>query len=198
MNNYEKNISIIKNCISVKEQNLIENYVSNSNFYWNYYEGTILKDDLYSTNYCVIEKGINPPQFCHIVSMNKNSNLIFFQNIFNFLSAHYNCNLHILKCKINLLMQNTDNTHHYPHADIDNFDEDIRSAIYYINDSDGETYFFNEFAPKQSNIITTKQKIFPKKGSILLFDSRRFHSSSSPISSKRRMVLNITFRLPKE
>lgn len=201
MNNYDPNIVLIDNCISKKEQNILENYVCNHRFPWGFYEGTILKNDIKDTNNCVIQKGLNPPQFSHFVSVfgtNYDPNITFYQSIFNFIAAHYNSNIHILKCKFNLLTKREDGHYHYPHADIDNFDEEIKTAIYYVNDSDGDTYLFNCFAPKINDEISVYKTFTPKKGSILIFDSRRFHSSSSPLKNEKRIVLNMVFRIPKE
>jgi hypothetical protein len=198
MNNYDSNVVLIDNCISEKDQNLLENYVSSSKFPWGFYDGTILKSDLQYTNSCIIEKGINPPQFSHFINVSNNSNLIFFQSIFNFIASHYNRNIHILKVKFNLLTKREDSMYHYPHADIDNFDEEIKTAIYYVIDSDGDTYLFDQFAPKTNDEVTIYKTVAPKKGSILLFDSRRFHASSSPIINEKRIVLNVVFRIPKE
>ena len=198
MNNYDSNVSLIENCIGEKEQNILESYVSNSKFPWGFYEGTILKSDIEYTNSCIIEKGINPPQFSHFVSVNNNPNIVFFQSIFNFIATHYNTNIHILKCKFNLLTKREDGQHHYPHTDIDDFNEEIKSAIYYVNNSDGDTYLFDQFAPKTNDDATIHKTFTPKKGSILMFDSRRFHSSSSPLNTEKRIVLNIVFRIPKE
>lgn len=198
MNNYDTNVILIDNCISKKDQNILENYVSNSKFNWGFYDGTILKRDLHYTNNCIIEKGINPPQFSHLINVSNHSNLIFFQSIFNFIASYYNRNIHILKVKFNLLTKKDNSEYHYPHADIDIFDEEIKTAIYYVIDSDGDTYLFNQFAPKTNDEITIYKTISPKKGSILLFDSRRFHASSSPIINEKRIVLNMVFRIPKE
>lgn len=193
MNNYDKNVIEIPNFISLNHQNTLENYVCNSNFKWSYYEGTILKTDIQYTNSCVIEKGLNPPQFSHFVNINHNSNIIFVRPILDSLSTFFNKNLQIMKCKFNLLTQKKDSLHHYPHSDLDYFDGNVYTALYYINDSDGETYLFNEFAPKIDNNVSIHKKVVPEKGKILIFDSRRFHASSSPQNCEVRLVLNIVF-----
>jgi len=198
MSNYDQNVVLIDSCINDREQNLLESYVSNFNFPWGYLNGTILKDDLQSSYGCVVEKGSNPPQFSNVVSIKNNSNLVFIQPILNFIVTHYNTRVHILKCKFNLLLKSNDSNYHYPHADTDNFDDEVKSAIYYLNNSDGDTYLFNQFAPHNTDNVDVYKTFAPKKGSILMFDSRRLHSSSSPVIADRRMVLNIVFRIPKD
>lgn len=187
----------IPNFIRPNEQNLLENYVRHPNFKWSYYEGTILKTDLLYTNDCIIQQGINPPQFSHLVNIRHNSNVIFIKPIFDAIANHFNLNLQILKCKYNLLTKRNCSFHHYPHSDLDDYENDIFTGIYYVNNSDGDTYLFNEFAPKKDDTATIMQKIKPEKGKLILFDSRRFHASSSPLENEIRLVLNIVFKVTK-
>jgi hypothetical protein len=67
-----------------------------------------------------------------------------------------------------------------PHHDF-NFEHYV--LLYYINDSDGSTVIFN----KHNEI---EEKINPKKGRFLLFKGSLLHSSSSPINSRFRAVVN--------
>lgn len=193
MNNYNYKVEEIEDFIPTNYQNSLEKYVTSHNFKWSFYEGTILKSDIQYTNSCIIEQGFNPPQFSHFVDLKYDSNVIFIRPILNGISYHFNQNLKILKCKYNLLTKSNNSTHHYPHSDLDDYENNIFSAIYYINESDGDTYLFNEFAPKQKDTITIHKQIKPKKGKLLVFDSRRFHASSSPQSNDVRLVLNIVF-----
>jgi hypothetical protein len=193
MNNYNSFIEEIEDFIPCNNQNSLEKYVTSHNFKWSYYEGTILKSDIQYTNSCIVEQGFNPPQFSHFVDLKYDSNIIFIRPILDNLSYHFNKNLKILKCKYNLLTKSNNNNHHYPHSDLDDFKNNIFTAIYYINDTDGETYLFNEFAPKLNDEISVIKKINPKKGKILIFDSRRLHASSSPQLNNIRLVLNIVF-----
>ena len=57
------------------------------------------------------------------------------------------------------------------------------AAIYYVNDSDGFTFLFDD----DNNII---EKIMPKKGSLLLFNGNKKHASGHPIKSLKRCVIN--------
>lgn len=68
--------------------------------------------------------------------------------------------------------------------------------LYYVNDSNGETILFNEnVIGNQNNCqlhfwqdehnFSIDYKILPKKGRILLFDGRTYHSASSPTEGIR-------------
>lgn len=58
-------------------------------------------------------------------------------------------------------------------------------CIYYINDSEGDTVFYND----DKNI---KKSISPKQGRLVVFDGSIPHSSSRPAKTHRR-ILNFNF-----
>lgn len=94
----------------------------------------------------------------------------------------------ILRSKANLQTQhknNSVNNYNTPHVDVN---QDHYVAIYYVNDSDGDTVLFDE----NYKII---QRISPMKGRILLFNGKTLHCGSHPYSSKSRCVVNIDFML---
>jgi hypothetical protein len=71
-----------------------------------------------------------------------------------------------------------------PHKDLP---YDHLTMIYYVTDTDGDTYFYNDKEGK--NII---DKISPKKGRIVFFNGNTFHSGSSP-TQNLRIILNYNF-----
>ena len=105
----------------------------------------------------------------------------------------------IIRCKANILTQQKNsnlNYHNLPHFDYAS--ENSYSLLYYINDSDGDTFMFNEHQNlvdlnNKPKSLTIHQKIHPKKNRAILFKSSRYHASSSPVLSKSRMVFNFVF-----
>jgi hypothetical protein len=109
--------------------------------------------------------------------------------------------------------------HNYniPHIDIH---EPHTVGLFYVNDSDGPTRIFDQYQPsdrvypkakseeelndpevrekfRQFYIregFTVKQLIEPKANRMVLFDGYQYHTSGLPISSPRRVILNINFR----
>ena len=73
--------------------------------------------------------------------------------------------------------------HTTPHTDRD---EDHKVLIYYANDSDGDTFFFD----KQLNII---ERVPPKKGRFVIFDGRTLHSAGFNTESEIRLNINYNF-----
>ena len=181
--------------ISLDEYNLLRHRVLSSNFPWFFYPGTILPTDIERQNNCVVLSGINPPQFSHFVNLKDYPDLPIITPVLNQLSNFYGQDIKLLKCKFNLLTKNIDSTYHYPHADIDDFNNKVYTAIYYIGENDGDTYLFNEFAPKINNNVTVLKTIKPEHNKLAIFDARRFHASSGPNTLDRRVVLNVVFML---
>ena len=68
-----------------------------------------------------------------------------------------------------------------PHTDIE---EPHTTLIYYVNDSDGPTYFYD----KDMNII---KEVHPKKGRIIAFPGEILHAGCAPKKSKHRYLINI-------
>jgi len=176
----------IENFLTEEQEDNIEQLTINPNFPWFYTPGTIVEVESGVESNSVYEKGINPFQFVHSTDLNQCQYIDIITPVLNQLSVKFQSNIRILKCKFNFLPKSSDNTYHYPH--IDDSEQDVYTAIYYVNDSDGDTYFFD----KDLNVTNT---ITPKKGRMVLFDSNKFHSSSSPINSEYRIILNIVFEL---
>ena len=74
------------------------------------------------------------------------------------------------------------NTRQYDNAHIDFLDPHI-VCLYYVNDSDAETYIFGK--EKDSEIT---QKIKPKRNRAIVFDGLTYHSSSNPAVGKRVII----------
>tara|TARA_A200000159_G_C7234815_1_gene301849 strand:+ start:234 stop:848 length:615 start_codon:yes stop_codon:yes gene_type:complete len=63
-----------------------------------------------------------------------------------------------------------------PHIDM--VDEDHLVALYYVCNSDGDTIIYNE--RQRSSNYTIKEKVTPKKGRIVLFDGKLYHTAEQP------------------
>ena len=93
-----------------------------------------------------------------------------------------------------------DRLYHKPH--VDRWD-DHWTALYYVNDADGDTFVFNETNPKGdlclndeyvfANNWTIKKRITPKKGKLALFHGKHYHARSRQKVSGGRIVLTINF-----
>jgi len=78
------------------------------------------------------------------------------------------------------------------------------TAIYYVKDSDGPTYIFDQRVTdiqhknKTQEVVlkyvnetefTVANSVQPKKGRVVIFDGQRFHASSKPKEHQNRVVI---------
>ena len=94
--------------------------------------------------------------------------------------------IHILRARANLMLQVKNfkkNGYNTPHID---FEFPHYILIYYIDNTDGDTFLFN----KNNSIMA---KIKPEPNKLLFFDGLIYHASSNPVKNKFRKVINISF-----
>ncbi len=98
------------------------------------------------------------------------------------------------RIKANMLLKSAepDDKYNTPHIDVP--DAGYKSLLYYVKDSDGDTFFFNE-TWRDKKALTLKQRVSPKKGKAVVFDSSAWHASSNPRQSQNRVVLNLIFKV---
>lgn len=111
----------------------------------------------------------------------------------------------ILRIKANLQTRaphTTKNTHSFPHMDFPPpGNDDIITFLYYVNDSDGDTYFFKDKIddikgdPKDLNNLNIIKQVSPKKGRLVMFRGDILHAGSNPINSNLRIVINYNLRI---
>jgi len=106
------------------------------------------------------------------------------KNIFNKTKINYKKFIRI-KANMTSNITNLKKEEHGPlHQDVPK--DNYKSFIYYVNDSDGDTIFFDN----DYNIIN---RFTPKRGTGILFNSNLFHCSSNPIINEKRIVINYIF-----
>jgi hypothetical protein len=76
-----------------------------------------------------------------------------------------------------------------PHTD---FDVSHKAFVYYINDSDGDTIFYDKFRGEDISDLKEVARVSPKMGDAVMFEGLRFHSGAVP-SKNRRIVLNVDY-----
>ena len=101
------------------------------------------------------------------------------------------------RMKANLLVQkpHEDGTYNTPHVDI--VEPGHKSLLYYVKDSDGDTFLFNETqqdTARAKKPLTIRRRVSPRKGTAVLFNSNIWHASSHPRENATRVVLNFVFR----
>lgn len=123
-----------------------------------------------------------PINFVHVLksSTNLSSHLDNFSHIPLIVCEHLNWSLiDVIAARLFLILPYETKLEHYaPHVD---FNIPHKVVLYYINDADGDTVFFN----KDGKII---QKVSPKKGRVLVFNGELLHGGGIPKKGPRAVV----------
>ena len=108
----------------------------------------------------------------------------------------------LLRIRLGLFTQNAASgaPYHNPHVD---FYLPHQNALYYVNDSDGDTFVFNETYDDVSlersveytrdNKFTVARRISPKRGRMVGFDGKHYHASMHPVQSSHRIAIAFSF-----
>lgn len=102
----------------------------------------------------------------------------------------------LIRIQFNLLYQNPDKSYtidNWNNAHIDQeFDHNV--LLYYIDDSDGNTFVFNERRGDVIENFTINKIIEPKRGRAILFDGNQYHASSNSVKYLKRLAINFNFK----
>ena len=168
-------IEIYDDAISKEDQDYFESFLLSNLFPY------------YFRNNTTCETEQDTCQLQHNFYYNGESNSEYFEKFFDrfkFFIEQYSLHKNLIRMKTNLLLNNKAETFNSIHRD---YHLEHSNLIYYVNDSDGDTFLFDE------NIII--KTVSPRKGRILLFDGKYEHASSNPIKSKYRSIININLGL---
>lgn len=174
-------MKIIDDCVNKFFADEIETVFLDTNTFWWYDPNTLGKGISYDTN-----KFSDTFQFVHPIIDNGRADSPYTSLILKLVNEVLETQsinvLNYRRIKVNQLLKcDRGFNPHPPHVD-DSADNMI-SMIYYINDCDGPTYFFD----KNYKIVNS---VTPKKNRCVIFASNLLHSSSSPVLNPRRLVVN--------
>jgi hypothetical protein len=173
-------------------ENKIEKLFLGKNFPWYFHTTTVPYSYTLEEKKLKDKNTLDTPQLTHLFYDNSiNSNYFHFINeLFEKFTKkiEFNKKYQFYKIKANLntnISFNTKLNYQFKHRDNEN--NDYLSFLYYVNNCDGNTHFFEN---------NKKIKSFnPKKGRFLSFNSNQLHCGSNPIKSKYRIVINYVIKL---
>ena len=188
---------IIENFLPKSYQDELEQILTSSFFPWIYQSNTdyITEENQIEYNQIYDPKAVPSQQFIHMFQhfqTGPSNQYSLIHGIKYFIEEHTNLQVDsFLRAKSNLLLKDSSfptDGYHQPHIDLGFYQErDFKSMVYYVNDSDGDTFFFSN-SPSDSRIT---QRVRPKKGTAILFDRDIYHASSSPKVTDKRLVINL-------
>ncbi len=107
----------------------------------------------------------------------------------------------LLRIRVGLFPRNAIQAkHHNPHVD---FRQPHQTAVYYVNDADGDTVVFKETvddvpatrAARFANDgkFRIAERVTPIKGRMIAFDGRHYHASMHPTKASKRIAITFNF-----
>lgn len=189
-------MQIIENFVKPRIQDELETLLTSGNFPYFYssescvpaeYKEDENEDERLTGALLVDEHTIEAPQFMHMFVSDGAINSASYKDVAPILHKVIDLidgDYYVAKCKVNMNLADVrfEGKYHTPH--IDNGFEDQITALYYVNDSDGDTFFFDD-----SGKVT--KRVTPKKGTLVMWEGKVFHAKSSPIKTTSRVVINI-------
>ena len=192
----DNQITIIDNCVSENIQSHIEKILTASEIPWCFNQSTLyvggkLMDG--NNDFPQTPNTLDSPMMTHMAYLLYSHPTKYFDELKPIIQTIPNVKT-FLRVKINLTFPTpiASKDSHYPvHVDA-GINEKYKTAIYYVNDSDGDTIIFNE-TKNHKGALTIKRTITPKKGRLVIFDGDLLHAGGFPISSKHRIIINMNF-----
>ena len=174
-------------------------------FPWFYYESVGSNDD--EENIPKHPQSRRVPGFVHILVYTEDKGVVVNSECWEIIKpiSYFiadKCNIDfkdIIRCKVNMTTPlpdkdfNKDNFSipHVDHREINN-----KTAIFYVDDSDGDTVIFNEiYNGSIPESVTIKEKIVPKSNKVIVFDGNVYHAGSLPLNNKSRMTINFNLEI---
>lgn len=184
-------IQVFDNFIPIEDQNNIESNLLGYDFPWYYNKNISYQNEEFNKKWLENDVRLKDTDgFLH--SFLKDGNTSIYFDVIKPIIYQLKIK-ELLRIRGVLVNKNSSfgNFINIPHVD---FPIEHLTAIYYVNDSDGDTVLFKEFWKESVDVNkkTIAQRISPKKGRLLLFNGLRYHSGSVP-SSNHRLVININF-----
>ena len=182
-------IEVVDNLLPKKFADTLEDSVNSFNLQWYWNDGVVGSHEILFPT----DNTINVPQFVHNAYLSEfNSSSDFYLKIFPFsyfAEEKFNIDIEqVWRCKVNLLYKNLEakDKHHPIHRDKRDSNSNSFSIIYYPEDSDGDTLFFDD-------TLKIVSQVKPKKNRAVLFNSNNLHCSSSPLKHNKRTAINFVF-----
>jgi hypothetical protein len=185
-------IKIIDNFLPEAAHQKIHETGRDMNFPWYYIENASFGSDHFFP-----ENALETSALIHMLlrkdRMEKSTFITDFLPLLDKIERNFNVDL----IRVRLAMKHqqfgfTENNYNMPHID-HRFPH--LSMIYYVNESDGDTWLFNEVLTDinadDPTEFTVQHRVSPKPNRLLVFNGLQYHTASNPINSNERVIINI-------
>lgn len=204
-------IKIIENIGSKTLQDRIDNTINTDMFPW-FFMDSVRTQREYSSQYLKdvpkwdMSKVVDSFGLIHLVCINNEINSQYYEmcrSLLYFVEQQENIEVdNMLRIRIRRTLKTPgtdDTTYNTPHVDLMH-DKPFLTFVYYIEESDGDTIFFDKVFKHGSNDSTKKspniiQRVPYTRGNGVLFDGNRFHAGNSPNNYVKRTAINYDFTI---
>jgi hypothetical protein len=190
-------VTVIDNLVSDFYKEDLQNAIFSSEFAWVHYDQTA---GGFNKNFSWVEDSNTEETslLTHKPSRNLKDEIVSFDPLLYKVAELVGYRIHLLRVKVNLMLPlKKINPTSYNRPHIDHPTPNAKTLLYYVNDCDGDTVLFDKtYTGEDPGELKVIHKFTPKAGSAILFDSNRYHASSTPTLGKRSAI-NIIF-LPYE
>lgn len=193
-------MKVVKSFIKPEYQDFLEKTLCGYEFEWHYDSSTVDYENLQANTF-FDSKTVDTFQFTHLFAYHDKISSKYWQVIspllFHMTASEGFSTSNVDRCKANLTLPQLhipEDCYFPAHFDTQAEDhEKVITAIYYVNDSDGDTIFFK--TPDSNNVseLEIVDRISPKKGTLVYFDSKTLHAGQTPRTSGKRCVINFNF-----
>lgn len=175
----------IEDFLPVSLQNYLEDHLTSSNFPWFFLKDVTSENQEYHAGFH------HTPFLDGIPKTLEYDSVLFLQHYIKDIIKSESLILHRIRYGMNIKSSDS-KKYNTPHIDFaDDFTKKHYTVLYYVNNSDGDTFVFNE--TKRSKEYTILKQISPKKGKLFIFDGEHFHASSRPKDNEFRIVMTLNF-----
>lgn len=186
-NNTVSSLEIIESVLSETDYNNLFSVVTGNEISWYFYP-------MYHNLELQSDANGSTHGFMHNFFDNDkvSSNYIYLINpIMEKIQFHFGKSITAVRVKMNMTLNIGKQVKYYSHIDkkeLLEYGSRWKTAIYYVNDSDGDTIFFD-----YDGNITHRQT--PKANTLVVFDGDTHHAPQLPLVADRRIVININVLL---
>jgi len=186
-------IKVIDNFLTKSYYNNILELVTTTNFEWTYV------DNITTPQYLPVLKTprLDEYGFSHAFwsgGMQMSKHAPFFSAMLCQILDETDCDF-IWRGRVDMLTWSKETFVHQAHVD---FDFTNTASVFYINESDGDTIFYNikpKDVPKDTDLTDLEEykRVSPQPNRLVIFDGDHLHTGSTPTKHKNRILINSNY-----
>lgn len=190
-------MKIIDNALGINTFANIQGKLLSSSFPWYYINSTANVDEEYPQKFDF--------SFNHLIYFENPTSQIFDTVFTAFLECLDKSDQRLkklLRIRAGLITTTPNRVIHAPHID---YDYAHQTALLYLNNSDGNTLFYDQlYDPTcgtnnlefiQNKNLSISEEVSPVENRFVTFNGLQYHSSSSPVNTERRIVINFNYEV---